>query len=53
MKRCRTCFGQKYINGMGNMREKCHDCKGKGFVSEEEPLKVNAKEKTKKSAYEE
>lgn len=34
MKRCRICVGQKYVYGMGNMREKCKPCDGKGFMPE-------------------
>ncbi len=48
MKKCTRCDGQKYINGMGNMREKCKPCDGKGFVPEIEPIKITA-EHIKKS----
>lgn len=33
MTKCKICEGHKYIYGMGNVREKCQDCEGKGFIS--------------------
>lgn len=42
--RCEKCKGDRFITGMGYMREKCDNCKGKGFV-EKEVLKVKDKKK--------
>ena len=44
MIKCEKCKGDKFVMGMGNMREKCTSCGGKGFVSDD---KVGVK-KTKK-----
>lgn len=40
MKKCRTCNGTKTIYGMGNMKEKCKPCDGKGFITDEELVKA-------------
>lgn len=40
MKKCSVCHGQKHINGMGNMREKCKACEGKGFLADAKPIEV-------------
>lgn len=53
MKKCQSCNGNKTVLGMGNMREDCKPCSGKGFMPEVEPIKVTAehiKEKTKEKA---
>jgi DnaJ-class molecular chaperone len=34
MIKCDRCQGDKVIIGMGAMKEKCTNCKGKGFVEE-------------------
>jgi DnaJ-class molecular chaperone len=34
MKICQTCNGNKMINGMGYIKEKCKKCDGKGFITE-------------------
>lgn len=33
MKECKNCSGTKLVNGMGGMKEKCPQCKGKGYVN--------------------
>ena len=43
MIKCKNCNGQKYVTGMGNMKDKCKDCNGKGFLNE--PEKVSNTEK--------
>jgi DnaJ-class molecular chaperone len=48
MRKCQRCSGHKYVNGMGNMREKCKSCDGKGFLSEAEPLKMRSEIKKSK-----
>lgn len=35
MTRCKVCEGRKTVLGMGNMRETCNSCDGKGFLPEE------------------
>lgn len=40
--KCEKCNGDKFIMGMGAMKEKCSNCKGKGFV-EKEVLKTKDK----------
>lgn len=47
MKKCQSCSGNKTVLGMGNMREDCKPCKGKGFIEEVEPVKEKTKEKAK------
>ena len=37
MEKCKNCNGNKHILGMGNMREKCKPCDGKGFIAFKEP----------------
>lgn len=41
MVKCDKCKGDKFITGMGYMREKCSNCSGKGFI----PEKVKTKKK--------
>lgn len=34
MQKCRTCNGQKFVYGMGNIKDKCKECDAKGFIDE-------------------
>lgn len=34
MIKCSRCNGHKTILGMGNMRENCKECEGKGFIED-------------------
>lgn len=51
MKRCLVCEGNKTVIGMGNMKEKCKACNGKGFLPETEKVNVKEKEKQKKGTH--
>ena len=50
MKTCLICQGQKFVYGMGNMREKCKNCDGKGFIKDkiEEPISMTTKKSKEK-----
>jgi len=48
MSRCTACLGQKQVYGMGNMREKCKSCNGKGFLKDSETSKPKPKENNQK-----
>lgn len=48
MRKCKICQGQKTVYGMGNVREKCKECNGRGFLPDAvEPAKETKKMKEK------
>lgn len=49
MVKCEKCKGEKFIMGLGYMREKCPQCSGKGFVSDDKVLVADDKVLVKKS----
>jgi hypothetical protein len=50
LKRCEKCLGKKTFLGLGNMIEKCSDCKGVGYLSDtKEPVNSLKKERKKRT----